>query len=268
MAVEVFAWNPEVPTIRGRLGRRLPLRRPVNNFGDLLGPVVVEGLVRNAGLDPQAGDGRLLSVGSVLHFARNGDVIWGTGLNGKIKPSRHDFMRLDVRAVRGPITRDFLVSRSIKVPQIYGDPALLLPEIMPELHGWVGEPTRDVAVVPNFNDYPDWRHSRGVLNPRGPLRECLETIARSRLVVGSSLHAIVVAESLGIPARAIRSQVEQETKYADYYLGTGRSDFSIATSVEEAIKLGGEQPPNWPPEPLRESFPYDLWTPSEAAERT
>lgn len=262
MAVEVYAWNPKRPTIGGRLGKHLPLRRPVNNFGDLLGPVVVKGLVRNAGLDPQAGGGRLLSVGSVLHFARDGDVIWGTGVNGKVDSSKHQFTRLDVRAVRGPLTRDFLISRSIKVPPIYGDPALLLPETVPELHGWVGEPTRDVTVVPNFHDYPEWCDLGVVLDPRRPLRKCLEAIARSRLVVGSSLHAIVVAESLGIPARTVRSQVEHETKYADYYLGTGRPDFTIAASVEEAISLGGEQPPQWSPEPLRESFPYDLWSPS------
>ena len=47
--------------------------RPVNNFGDLLGPVIVRRMLKRLGLDAQPKiSARLLSVGSCLHFARDG----------------------------------------------------------------------------------------------------------------------------------------------------------------------------------------------------
>ncbi len=98
-----------------------------------------------------------------------------------------------------------------------------------------------------------------MLDPRSPLDHCLRRIAQSELVVGSSLHALVVAESLDIPARLIRSRVEHELKYADYYLGTGRYDFRPADSIAEAIAAGGEPKPEWTPTALLKAFPYDLW---------
>ncbi len=52
---------------------------------------------------------KLMSIGSVMHFAKTQDVIWGTGVNGKVDINLHKFGQLDVRAVRGPKTRKFLM---------------------------------------------------------------------------------------------------------------------------------------------------------------
>ena len=257
--IDVYRWDPARPVFRGRLGRRIPIKRRVGNFGDLLGPLVVDAMLRRLDLDsasPEC-DAQLLSIGSVMHQARDGAVVWGTGVNGKkMDLSEYTATRLDLRAVRGPLTRDFLLERGFQVPEVYGDPALLLPELHPELKQ--EDRTRDLTVVMNFND-------RGVaagphvLNPRKPVWQCLRTIASSRLVVGSSLHGIVVAESLGIPARAVASATESEFKYADYYRGTGRSTYRIAPTVDEAVAMGGESPPEWDAAPLIEAFPADLW---------
>lgn len=110
------------------------MRRPVNNFGDLLGPLIVSRLMAQLGLDPEAvRPARLLTVGSVLHWAQDGDVIWGSGVNGNIPGGQHIARILDIRAVRGPRTRAFLAGRGFTVPEVYGDPALLLPTVLPEL---------------------------------------------------------------------------------------------------------------------------------------
>ena len=257
--VEVFYWNPTRPRFRGRL-RRLPLTRPVNNFGDLLGPNIVAQLRRALGCTGAAvADARLLTVGSVLHFAHDGDTIWGSGVNGKVDPASHRFSALDVRALRGPRTHDFLKARGIATHDVpYGDPGLLLGIVRPDL---LQERVRHpVTIIQNLND--SRLRARGGLSPRRPLETCLRRIARSRLVVGSSLHAIIIAEALGIPARLVRSQAEPEFKYADYYLGTGRPDYEIADSVGAAIAAGGMAPPNWDPEPLLAAFPGELWHPS------
>jgi pyruvyltransferase len=93
----------------------------------------------------------------------------------------------------------------------------------------------------------------------------LRRIASSELVVGTSLHGIVLAEAFGIPARLIRPGVEPMLKYQDYYGGTGRERFTVADSVEDAIHLGGEVAPSWDAEPLLGAFPEDLWTATNAS---
>lgn len=259
--IEFFSWNPRRAPVRTRFGWADHLGPRANNFGDLIGPLVVRAILDAAGQTqaPVTRRATLFTVGSVLHFAADGDVVWGTGRNGKIPDAAHHFTNLDVRAVRGPLTREFLVGRGISVPAVYGDPALLLPRLLPELALWAGDKRHDLTIVPNFNEFASFRSLADVLNPRQPLMHCLERIARSRMVVGSSLHGIVVAEALGIPARLIASQVEQPFKYLDYYRGSGRDTFTPTASVEQAVAMGGEPPAEWDSDALLAAFPRDLW---------
>lgn len=253
--VELVHWNP----VR-RVGLR---RRPLNNFGDLIGPMVCRELLRLKGITGEgASQRRLLSVGSILMLARDGDVIWGTGMNGKSLAQTPPFSHLDIRAVRGPLTREFLMSKGHEVPKVYGDPALLLGTLWGRERLRGDQRSRSLAIIPNFHDLSAHRFTRQVVDPRRPLASVLAQIAASDFVVGSSLHAVIVAESLGIPARAIASAVEPAFKYEDYYRATGRSDVTIASSLAEALALGGERAPVWDAEPLLAAFPYDLWADS------
>lgn len=261
--VRVVHWNPRRRLVaRGPL-RRLSSPRRVNNFGDLLGPHIVRWAAsrRGVGKSHAADSTRLLSIGSILHFAQDNDVVWGTGRNGKIEDTEHRFRELRVRAIRGPLTAEFLQKRGIASPAIFGDPGLLTPLAFPDLANT--PKVHDLTIVPNLNDLASATqdHGRGqVLDPRSPLRSCLRRIAASRTVVGSSLHGVIVAEALGIPASFIRSTTEQEFKYQDYLAGTGRYDVKIAQSVREARELAGQDPlGSWNPDGLLGSFPVDLW---------
>lgn len=247
--VDVAAWNPVRSS--NRWGRHALVARPVRNFGDLLGPVIVRELVAQLGLGEAAQRRRLFAVGSVLHFGRSGDVVWGAGRNAKAGPPPDG---LDVRAVRGPRT-----AADYPEAVIGGDPALLLGGLRPDL---VVDPARrsGVAIVPNLNELTQVRDQRGILSPRAPLGRVLRTIARSELVVGSSLHGVIVAEALGVPARAVRAVAEPAFKYEDYYLATGRDpDEVVARSVGEALERRGAAPPAWDPVPLLSAFPVGLW---------
>jgi pyruvyltransferase len=259
--VRIFSWNPRRSSLPPLLTRWLPVGHRVNNFGDLLGPLVVDRILARHGLALARGvrECTLFSVGSVLHFAHDDDVVWGSGVNGKTPADSYLFSRLDVRAVRGPLTRRFLQGRGIEVPATFGDPALLLPTLAPELFADAPRDEHAVTVVPNFNDFPAYGGEPDVLDPRSPLHVCLHRLAGSRLVVGSSLHAIVVAESLGIPARVIASGAEHPFKYEDYYGGTGRDGVESAGSVQEAVSMGGRELPEFDADGLIEAFPLDLW---------
>jgi pyruvyltransferase len=68
------------------------------------------------------------------------------------------------------------------------------------------------------------------------------------LVVASSLHALIVAEAFGIPARWWHSaslgsaRTEGVFKYNDYYASTNRRLDDWASSIDEAIEMGGKEP--------------------------
>lgn len=207
--------------------------------------------------DAAPGNRRLVSIGSVMHLARDADVIWGSGINGKHMHEQLPFSQVDIRAVRGHLTRELLQKQGHFVPDVLGDPGLLVGELWPFMKRC--EPRYPLTIIPNLNDLRDYKASQDVLDPRSDLKACLTRIAESEFVVGSSLHGIIVAESLGVPARLISSSVEPTFKYEDYYLGSGRNGFKTAKNLNQALDLGGESPLKWDSGPLLDSFPFDLW---------
>ncbi|WP_426737835.1 polysaccharide pyruvyl transferase family protein [Plantibacter sp. 2H11-2] len=263
--VAVEHWNPFVPRFSGRIGARLPIGRRRNNFGDLLGPVIVRRLLEQGVGDqstlralPQDGK-RLVAVGSILHFAHDGDTVWGTGVNGKMPESKHTFNRLDIRAVRGPRTFDFLEARGLEPERVFGDPGLLVPRVFDHLPALSVKKAHALTIVPNLHDHPVWASHPATIDPTGDLVGILERIAQSERVVGSSLHGLVVAESLGIPATLIAPAAESMFKYEDYYGGTGRDSFPVTHDLREALAQAPD-PLAWDAQPLIDAFPLDLWS--------
>lgn len=261
----VFHWNPLKPVVPGRIGRKLPVRRRVNNFGDLLGPRIVTSLLTQAGAaDHGMPEGRrLFSVGSVMHYATDGDVIWGSGINGKIPMAKMGFTSLDVRAVRGPRTAKQLRERGIAVPDIFGDPALLIPTLDARLKKWSSEKRYEVTIVPNLNDMKSFRGIPNVLDPRSPLDFCMERIARSEVVLASSLHGIVLGEIAGAVVVPFLANHEPLFKYDDYFEGTGRDRPDFAPDLDSARqRVAKHSIPTgpfdyWKPQPLLQAFPWD-----------
>ncbi|MCU1580189.1 MAG: polysaccharide pyruvyl transferase family protein [Rhodoglobus sp.] len=255
--VEVAYWDPVRST--GPWGAPARFPRPIRNFGDLLAPRIVRALVRELGLGAADAPRRLLSIGSILHFGREGDVVWGSGVNAKVGQAVS--AGLDIRGVRGPRTQAAL-AKALGMPgaAILGDPGLLLGALEPGLIVPAGRRRHAASIIPNLNDLATLTSRRQVVNPRWPIGNVLRRIANSRLVVGSSLHGIVVAESLGVPARVVRTGAEDRLKYEDYYLSTGRDpDDAIARTVDDALAAGGVAPPAWDPLPMLSAFPLDLW---------
>ena len=112
------------------------------NLGDSLGGVIVDFFLSKEHLDRNkwiSSKKHLFSVGSnITGGKRRGNyqdaTIWGSGILNE--PSRREVIfqklsrrKLDVRAVRGPLTRDALLRLGHQCPEIYGDPAILMPMI-------------------------------------------------------------------------------------------------------------------------------------------
>jgi pyruvyltransferase len=227
-----------------------------DNFGDALSKPIIERLLKREIKSTHTPfEHKLLSLGSILHSALNGDVVWGTGIMTGWFPEH--ISQLDVRAVRGPLTRDILLKKGIQCPAVYGDPALLIPLLFPE---FTCNPVRDYIVIPHASETSLFANDPNMVSPREPWETVVKKITESKFVIASSLHGIIVAEAFGIPARMVLStNNSQYFKYMDYYHATGRPNFKYATSVKEALKMGGEPPAKIDLIPLIESFPFDLW---------
>jgi len=234
-----------------------------SNFGDALSEALVERIIGHkvqVASKPFQGPRKLLGMGSIMSYAQDHDLIWGTGVNGKAPENSYRFTTLDVRAVRGPLTRDFLLKRGIDCPEVYGDPTLLLPIYFPEFQK-SANPSHDFIIIPHFSDEDLFLDIPNRVSVKEPWYVVVEKILDSKFVIASALSGIIVAEAFGIPARLLqienKSNTEDLFKYKDYYYGTNRFTFSPASSLEEALKMGGEPLPVCNLEKLRLAFPFE-----------
>jgi pyruvyltransferase len=245
--VELFSWAPAD-------GRR--------NFGDHLSKVIAYAVALENGLsfeDEVSRPRRMLAIGSIAHFANNDDVLWGTGVNGKIDFENITASRLDVRAVRGPKTAGVLQNRGISVPRIFGDPGLLVPRYFASR--FPVTKTRPFIIVPNLHDLPLVSGRPETVSPLKGWNRVVREITSAEFVVSSSLHGIVIAEAFGIPARYVRlSETEDRFKYDDYALGTGRAELLPASTIDQALDMGPHDKINFDADALVAAFPIDLWT--------
>jgi pyruvyltransferase len=254
-SVEIVRWRPRQGT----------------NFGDELGPVIAELALQRRGLrldSPARRNRRLLTVGSILHSARSGDVVWGAGVNGKHLSHRFRATTLDVRAVRGPLTKGFLEEREIACPEVFGDPASLLPHLLPKLASCVNV-GHEVVLLPHYRDDPllPTTLESGIERVSTALHwlDIVLRLLAARKVVTSSLHGLIIAEAFGKDVALLRlSETEPIYKYEDYLLGTGRSSYVVATSLNEALSIAPLPQPVIAAEHMLRAFPYDLWAEDHA----
>lgn len=245
-----------------------------SNFGDEIAPMVVRRLLERSGkghvavVPPERGRPKLLAIGSVLHKADHGDVIWGSGVNGKVWPRNIERdIRLDVRLVRGPLTRAALIRASFHCPEVYGDPGLLFPMLFESEINEYGKQSTDARIlyVPNLNDdrfvdqseYKALKYLQYVSPSRSPY-EVAALIAKADLVIASSLHAIVFADYYGVPVIPVSSMFEPLYKYVDYFESTGRGPVRFASSVEEALDGRELGPAQFDCDAIMAAFPFDV----------
>lgn len=207
----------------------------------------------------------LVTSGADLQSAPSGSVVWGAGVDfglGWSEPA--DVLTLDVRAARGPLTARTLIAAGVSVPEVFGDPILLLPRLLPEVQALTRVRRHSAVLVPHSADIAAWQTLPSspdltIVHPSAPLDHLLQTIAQSELVISGSILPIAVADALGIPARFIASSQVNPFDCRDYLAGTGRPHTRIATDVAEAQRLGGHTAPVVDLDCLSASFPHDLW---------
>lgn len=234
------------------------------NLGDMLSPVVVNHMLSLKNISPDKSVStcrHLYAVGSILTAGLQDATVWGSGVLNASLTYRLQNRKLDIRAVRGPITCTILRDYGFEVPEIYGDPAIILPEIYPVLS------KRKIAEF-GLVIHKDYVLEKKEI-PNNILRldictsdykKFIDDLVSVNIIISSSLHGIILAEAYGIPAILLKPQIDV-IKYYDYYYSTGRTNFVVANTIEEAMQM---DPPPLPDtstlrKNLKNSFPYDLY---------
>lgn len=235
----------------------------LENFGDFLSLPVFHYMIQQMGIDEHKRLSRtkhLYAIGSILFWGRQDAVIWGSGLlnyppEGTYRSRK---FHLDIRAVRGPVTREILMKEGFDCPEIYGDPAIIMPlvykpkceknyefNIIKHKANFSGGGENEISIL--CNDY----------------RTIIDQIASSNLIISSSLHGIIIAEAYGVPAVMLHDSRPDFNllKYNDYYFSTGRYNYPIAKSIEEALEITPAPLPDLENmrKKLMRAFPADLW---------
>lgn len=164
---------------------------------------------------------KYMCTGSILNWADRDTIVWGAGLANKddvVGPC-------DIRAVRGPLTRERVQFCLDKVVDVLGDPALLAPRLyQPKV-----KTEFKLGIVPHYVDqaviYP-FAKSAGIkfINVFDSVEKVIDDICRCRRILSSSLHGLILAHAYGRPAKWFEAsnQVGGDTmKFKDYLLSVG-----------------------------------------------
>lgn len=212
----------------------------------------------------------VMGIGSILTmFNINNSIIWGSGILLPNKPFRG--RPKEVRAVRGPLTRQKLIDAGIDCPEIYGDPAMLLPlYYQPKV-----KKKYRLGVIQQFkrvnNQLLDSiRHDPDVLVIRiGQYKSWLDIVdevCMCETIISSSLHGLIISEAYNIPnvwTFIDGDNPEDFFKYHDFFLSLGkdREPLCIYKPItRELIELYMEKwsPSEFDLNPLLNSCPIPL----------
>jgi pyruvyltransferase len=179
-----------------------------NNFGDALNPWLFNSIF---GVLPVSSNTvfNLLRrdvfffVGSILDgFDEKTGIVIGSGFKSFDSYTKKPPKKLI--AVRGPLTREVFRNHNIECPEVYCDPALMLPIIKPSK----GKIRWDVGIIPHYVDklilsgkiLNDHGCSYKIIDIESPISQVIEEITSSKYIFSSSLHGLIVAHAYGIPA--------------------------------------------------------------------
>ncbi len=197
-----------------------------HNWGDALSPVLV-GLLSGKTVAHQDGlhHNRYLAIGSVLGGANERAEVWGSGF---IRAGEATIGRpRKIHAVRGPLSRDALMSQGIDCPEVFGDPALLLPRFFNP----VIEKQFSVGIIPHYIDkaHP-WLNMQAssplvrIIDIESGIQDFVKAVKSCEKILSSSLHGLICADSYGVPNAWIRlsdNVIGGEFKFEDYYRAIG-----------------------------------------------
>ena len=116
------------------------------NYGDILTPYILEHYgIKHHWVSNLNNPFDAICIGSIIRRARKDTIVLGSGIISKkdrINPNAN------FKFVRGPATRDRVIAQGGTCPKIYGDAALLLPEVVKP-----NDKKYKIGITPHVIDY-------------------------------------------------------------------------------------------------------------------
>jgi len=217
-----------------KTGKSIPLmwwEKPYpGNFGDWLSPLMIASEAKGplVYFSPTEASLRkhIVSLGSIGRFIRANSVVVGTGISSD-DLTLHP--KADYVSVRGPHTAQALKASSGKDISEFGDPGLLLSELIPVSRG---KTNGKVALVRHFSHSalpvllpPHVDEISVMMSRRSDIESFVRTLNEYDKVITSAMHVMIVCQSYGIPCGLITFKGYEENvhgsgiKYEDYALG-------------------------------------------------
>lgn len=239
----------------------------LNNFGDILNPHIIEYFSSKKIINVRSDycqSEHMLAIGSVLDRANKNSIVWGSGYISE--NSRFVENPKQILAVRGPKTRQLLLKQNVECPEVYGDPALLLPKIYHQ-----HKKTKYLlGVIPHYIDKKNqWlinqQESVKIIDIQNPNPyEVVDQILECNNIISSSLHGLIVADAYKIPSLWVQFSTKitgGSFKFQDYYKSINNDTISPyyvkeTTTLDEVLIKCKSHPVDLNLQPLIDAFPY------------
>ena len=221
------------------------------NFGDELSKFITKELINknkyrlvfNQRYQPL----NIVCIGSYIHCAKDNSFIFGSGVRTPNNiEGGHKYQSLTVCAVRGPLTRKFLIDKHITVPEIYGDPALLLPKFYKPI---VINGLKDkIGIVPHKSNYNKYINNIDtakyyLINPTDKWQNVINYICSCKAIISSSLHGLICADAYNKSNLWLDEYKlsEGDFKFKDYFASQYRNYIKITNinDYSEALLYKG-----------------------------
>lgn len=212
-------------------------------------------------------------IGSLIDmFSDTKTIVWGSGILRGNEPLKD--IPEKVLAVRGPKSRKYLIDKGISCPEVYGDPALLLPLIYkPSI-----QKKYKLGVIPNLADVRNPLVDRLIKIGKGSVKfinmtdyddwkSVIEDICCCEAIVSSSLHGLIIADTYGIPNARVKfsdNVTGGDFKYDDYFESVSRAKktpllVTFETEICELLALCSDwKPISFNSKPLLNSCPFEI----------
>lgn len=205
------------------------------NFGDEMSSYIMKKLLPfdqfSYNINPRECEVNMIALGSYIQMAKDDYYIFGSGV--RTERDRAGYKKLNVISVRGPKSRDFLISKGVDCPELYGDPGLFIsryyrPTIDYSLRGKIG-------IVPHITDKTNYNKNNSdkfyIIDPCQHWTKVIDQICSCKSIVSSSLHGLICADSYNIPNVWMEYKLldEGDFKFIDYFLSQGREINKISS---------------------------------------
>jgi len=190
------------------------------NFGDALAPNLLKHFTKKDVVFSKAKDSEIALIGSIAeHLPDNyKGTIAGIGMINE--KTTKDFSKANVIALRGKLS---LERTNVKNEILLADPGLVAIDLIEKPQN----KKYKVGVVPHYIDQNiDIPQNALKINVFDPIEKVLLEIASCESIISSSLHGLIVADSLGIP------RMWKENKKI---IGNGFKFYDYASSIDQEL---------------------------------